>query len=907
LDALLEGARSSRSGVLVVRGEAGIGKSALLDDAVARARGMPVLRAIGVESEAEMAFAGLHQLVRPVLGAIDRLPERQADALACAFGLGGGAVDDRFLVSLATLGLLSDTADDDGLLCAIDDAQWLDEPSAGALLFVARRLEAEGVVMLIGVREGGARRFEAPGLPELALTGLPTDAAATLLADRTGPSLAPAVRDRLLALSVGNPLALIELPGALSAEQLSGREPLLEPLPVGERVEGAFLARIRHLEPDAQALLLLAAADDMGDLAAVLRAATELGIDRRALDGLETAALVHVDGTAITFHHPLVRSAVYRSATFTQREKAHGALARALPDEADADRRAWHLSAATPGPDATVADELERSAIRARGRAGHAAAAAALERAAHLSVDDQSRGRRLLACAESNWLGGRADRVEPLLDQSEPLLSVPELRARAALLRGSHELDRGVPDRAYEVLVEGARSAAEVDPPAALEMLVRAAEACWFSGRTEWAAELGALAAVVPVGAHDAGRFMVALLQGTGSVLHGDYERAVPLLEQALTIAAGFERPRHLISAAAAAIDLGDIAGAHSRYARATAQLRRAGAVGDLILPLQLLATVEILLGRYASAIANAAEGLRLAVETGQETNTSYQLATLAFAEAWQGREADCRAHAAEAMELAVRRGLALQGAVAVYALGVLELGLRRMPEAVDHMAAIADPGSGLAHPLVALYSAPDLVEAAVRAGQPEVGEAALARFSAWAEHVPTRWPTAVAARSRGLLIDSKAADEHFEAALEHHADAEVPFQQARTQLLYGEHLRRALLRRDARPHLRAAAATFEAVGANPWADRARAELRATGETARRRDPSTIDQLTAQELQIARFVSEGATNREVAGKLFLSPKTVEYHLHKVFTKLGIGSRAELARLLPDPEHEVAAA
>jgi DNA-binding CsgD family transcriptional regulator len=397
---------------------------------------------------------------------------------------------------------------------------------------------------------------------------------------------------------------------------------------------------------------------------------------------------------------------------------------------------------------------------------------------------------------------------------------------------------------------------------------------------------------------------MVALLQGTAKVLHGDHERAVPLLEQALKIADGLERPRHLISAAAAAVDLGDIAGAHARYARATAHLRRAGAVGDLILPLQLLATVETFLGRYAAAIANAAEGLRLAVETGQETNTSYQLATLALAEAWQGREAGCRAHAAEAIELAVRRGLALQGAVALYALGVLELGLRRLPEAVDHMTAITDPSSGLAHPLVALYSAPDLVEAAARAGQPEIAKAALARFSAWADYVPTRWPAAVAARSRGLLSAGKAADEHFEAALELHADAELPLQQARTQLLYGEHLRRALRKSDARPHLRAATAAFEAVGASPWANRARSELRATGETARRRDPSTIDQLTPQELQIARYVSEGATNREVAAKLFLSPKTVEYHLHKVFTKLGIGSRAELGRLLPDPEHEV---
>jgi AAA ATPase domain len=410
IDALLDGARASRSGVLVLRGQAGIGKSALLDHAVAEAGETPVLRASGVESESELAFAGLHQLLRPVLGLADRLPDVQADALGRALGIQPGAVDDRFRVSVAALGMLAEAAEERGLLCVLDDAQWLDEPSAEALLFVARRVEAEGVALLFAARETDVRRFDAPGLPELWLEGLAPGAAAALLADRAGSDLSGIVHDQLLAVAQGNPLALVELPASLTAEQLAGREPLSDPLPVGKGVERAFLGRIRALDEQAQRFLLLAAADDGGDLAAVLGAAEVLGIDATALDALEAAELLHVEGTTVAFRHPLVRSTVYRGAGFTQRESAHLALAAALDHDAEPDRRAWHRAAARPGPDAAVADELERSALRARLRGGHAAAATALERAALLSEDDAARGRRLLAAAEANWLGGRPGR-----------------------------------------------------------------------------------------------------------------------------------------------------------------------------------------------------------------------------------------------------------------------------------------------------------------------------------------------------------------------------------------------------------------------------------------------------------------------------------------------------------------
>jgi ATP/maltotriose-dependent transcriptional regulator MalT len=402
---------------------------------------------------------------------------------------------------------------------------------------------------------------------------------------------------------------------------------------------------------------------------------------------------------------------------------------------------------------------------------------------------------------------------------------------------------------------------------------------------------------------------MLAALEGIAHLIKGDAEAGVPALEHARELAAGFEHPRYLAFAAMVDMYMGDFVRAHDRRARAVARLRSAGAVGELPLALVLLAASEVWLGRYASAAANAAEGRRLALGTGQDTHLAWQLAVLARAVAPQGRETQCREYAGEAIELAVARGLPLPGSVAASALGALELGLGRPEDALGHLAVIWDPASGLANWVTALYAAGDFVEAAVRSGRPELTEPAVRDFAAWADHAPMRWPAAVAARMRGLLASGAEADAHYEASLQLRADTETPFEHARTQLLYGEHLRRARRRSEARPQLRAALAAFERLGAKPWAARASTELRATGETARRREPSTIDQLTPQELQIARFVSEGASNREVAVKLFLSPRTVEYHLHKVFTKLGIASRGELGRMLPrlDTEQPAVAA
>jgi hypothetical protein len=423
IGALLDGARRSRSGVLVLRGEAGVGKTALLEDARDRARDMRVLAGSGIESEAELPFAAVHQLARPVLQDVDALPGPQASALRGALGAEDGRSGERFLVSLAVLSLLAEAAEERPLLCLVDDAQWLDDASADALVFVARRLEAEGIAMLFAAREGEARRFDAPGLPELPLGGLDSAAAGALLEDQAGAALAPEVRDRLIEGTGGNPLALLELP--LSEAQLAGTEPLMDPLPVSARVERSFLARVRDLPEDTQTLLLVAAAEDTGVLATVLRAAGRLGAGAQSVDAAEQAGLLHVRGRRLEFRHPLVRSAVYQGAPLSRRQSAHRALAEGLDGESEADRRTWHRAAASVGPDPHVGDELEQAALRAQGRSGFAPASLAFERAAVLTPGEKDRARRLIAAAESAWFAGHPDRAAMLYERARPVASDP--------------------------------------------------------------------------------------------------------------------------------------------------------------------------------------------------------------------------------------------------------------------------------------------------------------------------------------------------------------------------------------------------------------------------------------------------------------------------------------------------
>jgi DNA-binding CsgD family transcriptional regulator len=886
----LEAARGSRSGVEVLRGEPGVGKTALLEYAVEQAGDVPVLRVVGVESEVALPFAALHQLLYPVLDRLPALPAPQAAALGGAFGITPGRGDDPFLVAVAVLTLLGEVSADGGLLCLVDDAQWLDQASADVLRFVARRLDAEGVVLLFAARDGERRAFAAPGLPERRLTGLEPSAAASLL-EETAPGLAARVRARLLARTAGNPLALLELPRQLTAGQRAGFEALPDRLPLGRSVERIFAGRAGDLPRDCQELLLMGAAEETGDLGTILRAAAVAGIGPEALGSAERAGLISVWDGQLRFVHPLVRSAVYQNTTFARRQDVHRSLAAILSGPEDADRRAWHLAAATLQHDDDVAAALEDSADRARGRGGVAAAADALERAAQLSGYSGERGRRLLRAANDAWLANQRDRAHTLLAAAEPLVEDPVQRARAKQLAGLMELRRGMPERAYRMLVEGAAAFVDIDVHTALETLVLAGEAAAFIGNPDLATEVGRLALALPDTPSAEDRSMRALLVGLASALRGDPGAGVDLLCEVVEDAQRLDNPAQLLWGGRAALYLGELDVARALYQRGVEDAQRNGAVGTLAVLLDRLAWTDAIAGRPAEAAANAQRGLELAGELGLDAGVA--LGSLALAAAMRGDVEACRGAAERAQTLADLRRLRIVTAAADWALGLLDLGLGRPSDALDRLLALTGPSG---HPGILLWAVPDLVEAAAWSGRTDRCAAVVERFEAWATSSGLPVPAAAAARCRGLLAHGDEAVEHFVAALRHDHSAQRPFERARTELALGETLRRMRRRGDARMHLRTAMEVFERLGASPWAERARAELRATGETVRRRDPSTVEQLTPQELQIARMAGDGVSNPDIAAKLFLSRRTVEYHLRKVFTKLDVTSRFELASL-----------
>jgi DNA-binding CsgD family transcriptional regulator len=892
---LLDGARSLRSAVLVISGEPGVGKSALLEEARDLADGMTILSGGGVESETHLPFAALHQIVRPVLHYVESLPQTQADALRGALGLVAGG-SDRFLVSLAALSLLAEAAERQPLLCVVDDAQWLDDASADALVFVARRLDAEGIAMLFAAREGELRRFEAPGLPELHLGGLDPAAAGALIDRHASVALSSEVRDRLVVETGGNPLALLELSPALTDAQLSGAEAMLAPIPVSARVERAFLARVDRLPEESQTLLLVAAADDTGELATVLRAAAQLGAAPEALDSAEQAGLAHVRGTRLELRHPLVRSAVYQAAPLSKRQAAHGAIASALDGEVDADRRAWHRAAASVEPDPSVVEELEQAAQRARRRSGFAAASLAFERAAALTPDEEHRARRLIAAAENAWFAGGAERALMLLEGARPLVTEPIQRADIDRFLGLIEMTRGVPADACQFLLRAATEVAPIDGERALQLLNIAGLAAAYAGDREAGVAIGEVARGLTVEETPSVRMLAQLLIGLGAHAQGDFAEAAPRLREALGLAeeldddAAGDQPVALLFAGRAALYLGDDQAAYRTHHEAAARAREGGALSIVTQILPRLATAELWAGRWPSAAANAREGLQLAREIGQHDVVAQQLVMLALLAAARGSEDECRSLAAESRELASARGLGIVAELAQWALTLLELGLGRAEEALRRCREISTT-------MVVFWGALDRIEAAIRAGDRETALAFLDVFEPWAESSAVAWPRAVVLHGRALLSeDENEAGDFFLAALDAHAEAARPFELARTELAYGEFLRRARHRVEARKHLQVALDGFEGLGAMLWAERARVELRASGQTARKRDPSTRAELTVQELQVARFVADGLTNREVAAQLFLSPRTIDFHLRNVYKKLGISSRMALARL-----------
>ena len=858
IDRLLASARLGTSEALVITGEAGIGKTALLEYAVAQASGMTVLRAAGVESESEIPFAGLLTLLRPVLGRLDELPTPQADALRAALGLATGAGGDRFLIGAATLTLLTACAEHSPVLVVIDDAQWIDESSLAAILFAARRLLADALAIMVASRAGPF------GLPELSLPGLDHATAAALLERHAGRALPPGAADRAFEATLGNPLALVELAGSAAELPLEGA------VPVRTSLETAFAARVRALPEPTQRLLALAAADEEGNLGVIAAAAPD-GL--APLAAAEAAGLVALALDRLVFCHPLARAAAYRCVAPDERRAAHAALARVEPD---ADRRAWHRAAATLGPDADVADELEGAGLRARERGAYTAAASSLERAARLTADPPARARRLFQAAEAAWLAGHAERADERLAEARALCQDPQLRVSIDRLRGHAALRSGHVRAAHDILVAAAADAA---PEQAVEMLAAATDASAFAADPARMLDAArrAQATLTPQSSPRA-RVRATLALGMALIYSGE-DGAPPLREATAILDAepGLATdPTLLASAAIGALWLREAERGRVLIQRAIDTARRQGAVGALPFPLWLAGRDAATSDRPHVAVALYEEAIRLARETGQATSVCAGLAGLACVEARQGRETP---HAAEALQLARQLGLAFFELWALDALAELELGRGNHGPAIEHLRAkqqlLAE--RGIADPDVS--PVPDL--AAIDPDTPleAFAHAALAKGQPWS--------LARLARAQG----------EYERALDLHARTPDRFETARTLLAQGEALRRARQRAQAREPLRNAIATFDALGAAPWAERARRELQASGETARRRDPLTLDALTPRELQVALVVAEGHTIRETAGKLFLSPKTVDHHLQSVYRKLAIDSRTALTQAL----------
>jgi DNA-binding CsgD family transcriptional regulator len=819
---------------------------------------------------------------------LSELPELQARALAGALGLAPSTGSERFLVSAAVLGLLAEAAEERPVLCLVEDAHWLDTPSAEALVFAARRLRAERVAIVFAVRQGEARAFEGRGLPELLVSGLEDDDARALLSD-SSDEIAWSVRERILVEAAGNPLALLELPAGLSEEQRAGIEPLPDAIPLTARMQATFAVRVERLPAVTQTMLLIAAVDDTGDVAAVVRGAAELGVSAEALEAAEASGIVRTAGGRIAFRHPLVRAAVLDAATLAQRQRTHAALASVLDGEEHADRRVWHHALATLTADENVAAALEAAARRSRLRGGQASAATAFERAAELSDAEPSRSRRLGEAAEAAWAAGQAERARGLVTRSLPHADGGQ-RVRLLYLSGVIEARSGWLPDALGPLLQAIESSQ--DASLMLEMLYDGYEFATYAEAHDQLAELARRAAEVEP-ATETDRFLAAALKTWGSELSGDHARGAALAAEAIERAERLDDPRCLILAAVTADREGSWGDGLPHANRAVAVARERGLLS--VLPQALAAQSAELIGRsrFDLGYSAAEEGSRLALDIGQPWTASWNVCNLATVEALRGQEDEARAHVDALQELVATSGVRF-AILPELALGLLDLTLGRPAEALERLRRYTAAPAGVLMTPHRVLQIPDTVEAAARAHQLEEAADHLARFQEWVERFPTPARLSRLARCQALAAPSDA-EPHFVRSIEF-AGALSPFERARSELLFGEWLRRERRRVDARPHLRAALELFQRLALPPWEERARAELRASGETARRRDPSTRDQLTPQELQIAHLVAEGMTNREIGAQLFLSPRTIDYHLRKVFAKLQIASRTDLARI-----------
>lgn len=888
--ALLDQARVGRGAGLVLRGLPGVGKSALIDDAVSMAEGLLVLRTSGIESESPLAFAALQRLLRPAMVLVDRLPRRQATALRAAFGEMEGD-GDRFLVFLAALSLFAEAAEAAPILAVIDDAQWLDQASAAALLFVARRLQAEPIALLFAAREGGVLGFDSAGLPSVAVGDLDAAAAGALLRELVGGPIPPGVLERLMAGTAGNPLALVELTSALSPEQLTGQTPLPAQLPLTGGVERAFLDRYRRLPEAARTFLLVAAADDCGRASIVRAAARALGAGDDAIDVAEVSGLIRGQDGVLELRHPLVRSAVYGAATSSQRRRAHGALAAVLVGAEHADRRAWHRAASVEEPDEAVVADLDQVAERAASRGGYEAASAAWERAAELTPAGELRAFRLLSAAGTAWLAARPGRARANADAARLHAADPVLRADIDRLRARVEWNIGSAAVGHRILLQAARDVAATDPDRAREMAMMAAAAATFGADSGLGIDPADFVGDVAGAAAPKSRCAGLLLSGFASVARGDLADGAAAFRQAFADCDPAGDTDLASNLGIAALHLGEDAVVLGQYGRQVTQARESGAVVLVLYGLTRRAVSEFSTGDWAAAAAGSAEALDLARATGQAALAGLPLAWLTLLAAFRGDREKYTVCLAE-LEHPTRprdEGLTsvIRHDVILWAKGVASAATPAT--ALHHL-------EQMTHGVVQRMAAMDRLEAAVRASDPQLARTWADELAAFADASGAPWAAAAAAHGHALLSDGADAQSLYELALERHDRSAHKAERARTQLAFGEFLRRSRRRVDARTHLRAALQTFDDLGAAPWAERARQELRASGETARKRDPSTAASLTPQELQVARLVRQGLSNRDAAAQLFLSPRTIDFHLRNVFAKVGVTSRTGLIAL-----------
>jgi DNA-binding CsgD family transcriptional regulator len=887
LDGLLDGARAARGGILVIHGEAGVGKTALLEYAVEAAPEFRTARAVGVEAEMELPFAAAQQLCAPFLDLTERLPQPQHDALDVAFGLSTGPAPNEFLVGLAVLGLLAEVAEEQPLLCVVDDAQWLDSASARALAFVGRRLLAEKITLVFATRELGE---ELRGLPELEVRGLCDGDASALLSSVVPFLLDEQVRGRIVSETRGNPLALLELPRGLTPAQLAGGLGLVAAGALAGRIEESFARRLEGLCDDTRLLLLLAAADPVGDPLLLWRAAEKLGISAEGVADMETDGLLTL-GEQVTFRHPLVRSAVYGSAPAQQRRAVHSALAEVTDRRADADRRAWHLAAAASGPDEEVASELERSAGRAQARGGLAAAAAFLQRSVALTGDPARRTDRALAAARANLYAGAFDEALRLLPIAEAGSPDELQRAHAELLRAQIAFASTRGTGAPTLLLNAARDLESVDPDLARATYLEALSAAMFAGRLAdggGAVEISEAALAGPP-PPEKPQPSDLLLQGLAVQATEGYAAGVPLLKEALV---AFRRvplsdndARWLWFASLIALYMWDDHAWSVLFTRQLELARQTGALSALAFALRTGSTVYAFFGELRTAALLEEEHRAASEATGIASDPIPRLGLASL----RGREAEFSALSRTTTSEAEARGEGIALTTAEFLSGVLYNGLGRYEAA---LAAVL-PAEGLYTEGPAVWALTELIEAAVRCGQPERAHRAFERVQETTRAAGTDWALGIEARLRALLSDGDDADELYMEAISKLGRTSIRVQLARTHLLYGEWLRRQRRRLDAREQLRTAHELFTEFGVEAFAERARLELEATGERARKRTVETQDELTPQEAQVARLAAEGRTNREIAAQLFISPNTVDYHLRKAFRKLDVKWRSQL--------------